>query len=253
MRLGSDPEVFLLNRKNAQFKSVIGLIGANKWNPAQIAGMPDGFTLQEDNVALEFGVPPSATRSEFVKNIRSVLLAGLEKLPETRFSRLSCAIFPESEMENPSAWVFGCEPDFNAWTGFENVKPEPPHPYMRSAGGHIHVETQLDKKHVVRTMDLTHAVPSILMDSGEERRKLYGAPGAYRPKPYGVEYRVLSNFWIFRKRLIEWVWDQTELALQMVEAGVDLSPFGDEMQQCINTGNKHMAEKLCKEWNLVVV
>jgi len=254
MRLGSDPEVFLLNRKNGAFKSVIGLIGANKWNPAQIAGMQDGFTLQEDNVALEFGVPPAATKEEFVKNIRSVLLAGLEHLPQTRFSRLSCVQFPESEMDNPSAWVFGCEPDYNAWTGLENVKPQPPHPFLRSAGGHIHIETSLDKRTVIRAVDLTAGVSSVLMDSGTERRKLYGKAGAYRPKPYGAEYRVLSNFWVFRPRLVEWAWDAVDLALQVAEHMPELlDEIGEDVQACINNGDKKLAERLVKEYNLEVI
>lgn len=262
MRLGADPEVFLLNRKNQQFKSVIGLIGANKWNPAQIPGMPDGFTLQEDNVALEFGVPPASSSTEFVNNIRQVLRAGLEKLPSTRFSRLSCTVFPESEMEEPAAWIFGCEPDFNAWTGEENEKPTPPHQFMRSAGGHIHVETELDKRNVIRAMDLFLGVPSVLMDSGTERRKLYGKAGAFRPKPYGVEYRTLSNFWIFRPKLIDWAWRQTEEAIAFLNCrGADGDDFSDEhldligndIQTCINEDDKILAEKIVKEYGLELV
>jgi len=65
MRLGADPEVFLQD-KNNKFLSVIGKIGAGKFDPLQIEDMPKGFTLQEDNVALEFGIPPAATADEFV-------------------------------------------------------------------------------------------------------------------------------------------------------------------------------------------
>lgn len=259
MRLGADPEVFLRN-KMGQHLSVIGMIGANKWAPKQIANMAEGFTLQEDNVALEFGVPPAATKEEFVRNIRNVMKAGLSTLPATRFSRLSCTIFPESEMDNPNAWVFGCEPDFNAWTGEENTKPEAPHPFMRSAGGHIHVETELDKKNVIRAMDLFLGVPSVLMDQGTERRKLYGKAGAFRPKPYGVEYRTLSNFWIFRPKLIEWAWDQTARALHSAEHGIALEEYDfaemdleEDIQYCINNGDKVLAQQLVTEFNLELV
>jgi hypothetical protein len=256
MRLGSDPEIFLQGRKDGQFKSIIGKIKADKWNPRQIEGMPQGFTLQEDNVALEFGVPPAASRDEFVRNIRGVLLAGLKHLPGEKFSKLSCTIFPKEEMEHPSAHVFGCEPDFNAWTKQENGKPQPPHPFMRSAGGHVHIETKLNRYNVIRACDLFLGVPSVLMDNGTERRALYGKAGAFRPKSYGAEYRTLSNFWIFKPKLIEWVWDNAERAVNLAakfEEAKKLIEDKDGIQQCINTGDKALAEQLCKKFDLEVV
>lgn len=244
-RCGADPEILLINRSKKQHQSVIGLIGAGKWNPKQIEGMPEGFTLQEDNVALEFGVPPASSAEEFVKNIRSVLKAGLSTLPGTRYSRLSCTVFPEEEMQHPSAYIFGCEPDFNAWTGKENSKPQPSNPLMRSAGGHVHVETNLDKQNVIRAMDVFLGLPSVLLDEGTERRKLYGKAGAFRPKSYGVEYRTLSNFWIFHPKLIKWIWNATERALQEVENGFWLDDFDSQyIQDAINTGDLASAKEL---------
>lgn len=256
MRLGADPEIFLMGRKDGQFKSIIGKIGGDKHHPVQIPTLPSGFTLQEDNVALEFGIPPAASSAEFVRNIRTAMLAGIRALPGERFSRLSCTIFPKEEMNHPSAFVFGCEPDYNAWTQQENPRPEPKHVYMRSAGGHVHIETKLDKENVIRACDLFLGVPSVLMDTGVERRALYGKAGAFRPKPYGVEYRTLSNFWIFKPRLIDWVWRNTERALDEVaetNGYMDWSFVADDVQHCINNGDKKLAEQLVKEFELEVV
>lgn len=249
MRLGSDPEVFLQDETGSPV-SIIGYINADKWNPRQIPDMPAGFTLQEDNVALEFGVPPAATRVEFVKHIRDVMYKGLEYVPNMKFSTLSCIVFPEDQMVHPMAHVFGCEPDFNAWTNETNKSPKPPHPYMRSAGGHIHVETDKDRLEVVRAMDLFLGVPSVLMDKGEDRKQMYGKAGAHRPKSYGVEYRTLSNFWIFQDRLIEWVWDNTARALT---EDVDVSAYGDKILEAINNNNKQVASELVNQFNLEVV
>lgn len=257
MRLGADPEVFTIDKQTGKFKSIIGRIGADKWNPLQIAGMPVGFTLQEDNVALEFGIPPASTSEEFVRHIQAVMKKGLSKLPDRAFSNLSCVVFPDEEVSHPLAKIFGCEPDFNAWTGKENEKPVPPHPGMRSAGGHIHVETSLQKDHLIRCMDLFLGVPSVLMDEGTERRKLYGSAGCYRPKPYGVEYRTLSNFWIFDKKLIKWAWDNSERAHQELEEDDgfwhEADWLSERVQKCINNGDKKLAEKLVKEFDLNVV
>lgn len=252
MRLGQDCEVFLKD-KGGKHLSVIGMIGANKWAPMQIPDMPKGFTLQEDNVALEFGIPPAASADEFVFNTRAVMLAGLSKLKGKRFSRLSCTVFDEDQMQTPEAFVFGCEPDFNAWTKTENDKPVPPHQFMRSAGGHVHIElpqgfTPQDQLNAIRAADLFLGVPSVLIDSGSMRRKLYGQAGAFRPKPYGVEYRTLSNFWMFKKHLTKWVWTQMEKALQADMNMVNF--FRDEIQHAINEGCVEEAKFLVNEFQL---
>jgi len=251
MRLGSDPEVFLLT--NQLPKSVCGLIGADKWNPLQVDNMPEGFTFQEDNVALEFGVPPASNANEFVAHIQAVQSAFLQRYKGLSFSKLSCIVFPDSEMNHPMAHIFGCEPDFNAWTGLENKKPSPPVKNMRSAGGHVHVETQLDKHHVIQAMDLALGVPSVLMDTGKARRQLYGAAGAHRPKSYGVEYRTLSNFWIFDEKLIRWIWRNTATALESVAAGVSLKEFQHDIESCINNSDEKADAHLVKMFNLEVV
>jgi hypothetical protein len=256
MRLGADPEVFLQDQNN-KFLSVIGKIGAGKYDPLQIEDMPKGFTLQEDNVALEFGIPPAASADEFVHHIQAVLQKGLSKLPGLSFSKLSCTVFPEDQMQHPLAHTFGCEPDFNAWTGKENPKPKPPHPFMRSAGGHVHIETKLDPKLVGCACDLFMGVPAVLMDDGAERKQLYGKAGAIRFKPYGVEYRTLSNFWVFDEKLIRWVWTNTKRLLNGLENHADmaiatLAKEGDRIQNCINNNDAKLAKELVKEYQIYV-
>jgi len=249
MRLGCDPETFLQD-KNGSPISAIGYINADKWNPMQIPDMEPGYTLQEDNVSLEYGIPPAASADAFVDSIQRVMAKSLDYLPELAFSKLSCIIFPEEQMQNPLAYIFGCEPDFNAWTGKTNKKPEPPHPLMRSAGGHVHVETTRDPIEVVRAMDLFLGVPSVLMDKGEMRKTMYGAAGAHRKKSYGVEYRTLSNFWIFEEKYIRWVWSQTE---RSINSKVDVMEVQDAILEAINGNNKQVAEALVNQFNLEVV
>ena len=250
MRLGTDPEI-LLQDSNGSPVSVIGLIKADKWNPMQIPDMAPGFTLQEDNVSIEYGIPPASSADDYVQYIQSVMQKSLEYLPGLSFSKLSCTIYPEEQMQHPLAYVFGCEPDFDAWTGKVNKKPEPPHPLMRSAGGHIHVETKRNPLEVVRNMDLFLGVPSVLMDKGEQRKQMYGAAGAHRVKPYGVEYRTLSNFWIFEERLIRWVWSQTERSIN--NQHIDVMAEQDLILEAINNNNKAVAQALVNQYNLGVI
>jgi Phage phiEco32-like COOH.NH2 ligase-type 2 len=244
MRLGTDPEVFLQNQ-NGKLISSIGFINADKWHPHQIPNMTKGFTLQEDNVSLEYGIPPASSKEEYASYIKAVMDRSLDYIKGLSFSKLSCSVFDEDQMNHPRAHIFGCEPDFNAWTSKANSSPKPTHPYMRSAGGHIHVETGLCSQDVVKAMDLFLGVPSVLLDDGTERRSMYGKAGAYRVKPYGVEYRTLSNFWIFDKPLIYWVWEQTEKALSFVSSGKSLSDeLGLKIVECINTSNKQLASQI---------
>lgn len=251
MRLGSDPEVFLCDI-NGEPVSAIGLINADKWSPLPIAGMPDGFTLQEDNVALEYGIPPAATEDEFVYNIQAVMAKSREWIGNLTFSKLSCTIFPKKEMEHPAAHVFGCEPDFNAWTKKTNEKPQPPHEFMRSAGGHIHVETKRDPFVFGRYMDLCLGVPAVILDKdGLQRKQLYGKKGAIRPKPYGVEYRVLSNFWIFDEQLIRWAWRATHKA-EALYGKVDLERIEHYLDIAINQNDEKMAWSLIDDFQLTL-
>jgi len=249
MRLGSDPECFLLDASGKHI-SVIGYINADKWHPMQIPDMAEGYTLQEDNVALEYGIPPAASAAELIEHIDSVMKKSLEYLPGLSFSKLSCTIFDKDQMMHPAAHVFGCEPDYNAWTKTTNPAPKPPHPFMRSAGGHIHVETKENPIEVIRAMDLFLGVPSVLMDKGEDRKQLYGKAGAFRQKKYGCEYRTLSNFWIFEKKYMEWVWSATERALANLGKA---DAYKDHIIEAINNNNKDIAKQLVNELSLDVV
>lgn len=250
MRLGSDPEVFLIDEKGLHI-SAIGFINADKWHPMQVPNMQEGFTLQEDNVALEYGVPPAATAQEFAANIKAVMEKSREYFPNTlNFSKVSCTVFDKSQLQDPRSHVFGCEPDFNAWTMKTNPSPRPGNKFLRSAGGHVHIETQADKVAVVRAFDLFAVVPSILMDDGELRREMYGKAGAFRPKSYGVECRSLSNFWIFEDRLCEWVWKSTETALNNLGVADE---FEELILDAINNNNKDSAKQLCSYFNMELV
>lgn len=254
MRLGCDPEVFLQDNVGKPI-SVIGYIKADKWHPLQIPDMPKGFTLQEDNVALEYGIPPAASAEEFISHIRAVMAKSQEWLPGLSFSKLSAITFPEDQMNHPAAHIFGCEPDFNAWTKEVNFPPDVEDKFLRSAGGHVHIEPSgkdeiKDPTQITRNCDLFLGIPSLFMDDGDKRRLLYGKPGAHRVKPYGVEYRVLSNFWIFEDKYIDWVWRNSQRAVLFKE---DLSKYAERIISTINNNDKKAAKRLVKEFNLEVV
>lgn len=236
--IGADPE-FFIKKKYGGYTSAVGLIGGSKWEPKKID--EDGHAILEDNVAVEFNIKPASSFDEFRSSIHKVLdhIRGI--LPGYEFSKESAVSFPQEELMTPEAQMFGCEPDFDAWRECVNEKPCADDKNLRSAGGHIHVGSDLAINNpvaVIRAMDLFLGVPSTQLDAGTLRRELYGKAGCFRAKSYGAEYRTLSNFWIFDDSLIQWAFEGTQRALEFVEKGntIDVAD-GYRIQRCINTNN----------------
>ena len=236
--IGADPE-FFIKKKYGGYTSAVGLIGGSKWEPKKID--EDGHAILEDNVAVEFNIKPASSFDEFRSSIHKVLdhIRGI--LPGYEFSKESAVSFPQEELMTPEAQMFGCEPDFDAWRECVNEKPCAEDKNLRSAGGHIHVGSDLAINNpvaVIRAMDLFLGVPSTQLDAGTLRRELYGKAGCFRAKSYGAEYRTLSNFWIFDDSLIQWAFNGTQRALEFVEKGntIDVAD-GYRIQRCINTNN----------------
>jgi hypothetical protein len=244
--IGADPELFLIDN-NGIFRSSIGLIGGSKDFPLPIG---NGCAVQEDNVAVEFNTPPCATVDAFVEAIQYNLhvLTDMAKNQGLNLSIIPSAVFTEEELANPMAQQFGCDPDYNAWRdGARNPRPRANDKALRSAGGHIHIGgvSELDPIALVKAMDQFVGVPMVLFDTDTRRRELYGNPGAYRQKPYGVEYRTSSNAWIASEEKIRWVYDQTLKAVAFVlNGGVISDEQGEKIQQCIRTSDQQLAKEL---------
>ena len=219
--IGCDPEVFV--GSNNGVHSIIGKIGGSKESPLELP-LGKGFCVQEDNVAMGFNIPPANDHAEFIHSLAKVTGFLEDHIKNTygyHFVKDSAVSFPDEELYDPSAHVFGCDPDINCWTGRVNPRPKADDPNLRSCGGHVHIGVDgLDWREVGKGCDLVLGVPSVLMDNGQLRKKLYGKAGAVRRKSFGVEYRVLSKFWIFSDELRGWVYDGVERVLDMVSAAV---------------------------------
>ena len=250
--IGADPELFIRERQYGHYKSAVGLIGGSKWAPKAIDN--EGHAILEDNVALEFNIKPADSLDAFRASIHKVLDHFRLILPDYDLDTASAVSFPKEELETPQAQEFGCEPDYDAWRKCVNNKPVAEDQNLRSAGGHLHLGHEIAKEDpvaVIRAMDLFLGVPSIQLDKGTLRRELYGKAGAFRPKPYGCEYRTLSNFWIFSDEYIKWAYEGSQRALEFVASGSVIKPEHHfPIQRCINTSNMDDLNMLQKEYNL---
>lgn len=258
LTLGCDPEIFLAD-VNGRLKASCGLIGGTKESPAPLP-LGDGYCVQEDNVAIEFNIPPAPDAKTFIHSIGETLdflSQSVDMMYGFKLVRTSAESFPQEELVSAAAKVFGCDPDYNAWTGKRNPRPRADDPTLRSCGGHIHVggydKNSVKSEEIIKCMDAFLGVPSVLMDEGEKRRLLYGKRGAYRDKPYGCEYRTLSNFWVFDPRLRQWAWDNTERAVKAAMSRFAVDDYKDGILEAIDNNNKAVAEQLVKELQLEVV
>lgn len=259
--LGCDPELFMAD-VSGKLKASCGKIGGSKKQPQPLEELGEGFAIQEDNVAIEFNIPPAASARAFVESVSRAMKYigdGVNDMYNFHIVNMSAASWPDEELTAPAAQEFGCDPDYNAWTGQKNPRPSVDDKNLRSCGGHVHVgydftQAEFDHIKLVKCMDFFMGVPSVLMDEGgAARRPLYGKGGAYREKPFGVEYRPLSNFWTFNPKYQQWVWDNTARAVEAAQDGFDVDQYRDLILDAINNNNKRVASKLVREHSLEVV
>lgn len=218
--LGTDPELFLKDQ-SGKFVSAHDLIPGSKKQPHAV---PYG-AIQPDGVAAEFNTAPAQTADQFIHNIDEVISAMTKQFQSLR-PDLTVAITPTATFDREyfdtlpiEATMLGCTPDFNAYTGEENEPPSTDEPF-RTGAGHMHVgwgrgfrvttEGHFEPcRNLVKQLDTVLYFSSLLWDSDDKRRSLYGKIGAFRPKSYGVEYRPMSNAYLQTKEIQRSVFDIT--------------------------------------------
>ena len=229
--IGADPELFL--KKDGQFFSAHKMIPGTKTKPHPV----EKGAIQVDGLALEFNIEPAETAEQFDVNIDTVLKHLRSMVPEDyQFDFSATATFTKKHMEEqlPEALVLGCEPWWSAYTQLTAPVPPPAFGNLnRYAGGHVHigwgegfdVESQIHIKSCARLakqLDYYIGLPSVILDNDRDRRKNYGAPGTFRPKPYGMEYRSLSNFWVDKPEVRKFIFNQTQKAVADLIAGKEI-------------------------------
>lgn len=257
--VGCDPEIFV--KRDNRFVSAHALIPGDKKNPYKV----DKGAVQVDGMALEFNIDPASTEQEFVGNVQSVLKTLASMVPEYELAPVPVADFPlEYIAAQPLvARELGCEPDFNAYTGMANIKPNAELP-MRTASGHVHIGWTSgadihDPAHLnacraaVQQCDVVLGLASLFYDSDTKRRSMYGKGGCFRPKVYGVEYRTLSNAWLLSPERMAWVFRNTKKAMQMLMDGRALFSEAQDVEAIINNSDKSRAESLIKQFELELV
>lgn len=261
LTVGADPEFLLYDPVSEKHIPSIGLLGGTKGNP-----VPMGIgSIQEDNVMGEFCIPPAESANELNAIIQAVIAEIQGRIHGLSMTREAAAYFDPDMLKHPQARHVGCDPDFDAWSIKKNPTPKVANGNLRTCGGHVHVgmpeivgKTERDKAYdrvyFTRWLDLFLGVPSVLLDKDTLRSQFYGKAGAHRPKPYGVEYRVMSNFWIFNSKLIKWVYNNVQAAYNAYRNfGGNLDDYRGAIEQAINNKDKEFARALIRDFNVPFV
>lgn len=225
IRIGADPEFFV--KQQNQFISGHIFKCGTKEQPMKTK---HGF-VQVDGLALEANVNPAATKAEFISNVQGVI-SDLNEIVRTK----RCLIVAQPTAPFSAKYLkklprhvseLGCNPDYNAYTGGMNEAPNRNMPF-RTGAGHIHVgwtdgADLEDMEHLekcillVKTLDYFLGLRTLKFDPDAKRRQLYGCAGAFRPKHYGVEYRVPSSKWCTSPELMGEVFDAAMAAVDYAQ------------------------------------
>lgn len=260
--IGSDPELFIVDTsKNNKIISSIGLIPGVKGDAYRPAELPEGFGLQIDNILAEFNIPPTSDKNDFITSImvmKDYIRDYIKKKnPNYDICCKASALVDEDQLQSDEAKLFGCSPDFNAWLLEQNPRPSGDSTNLRTTGCHFHVgydnhnrETSIE---IIRTLDLFLGVPSILIDKDDRRRELYGKAGCFRFTAYGLEYRVMSGYFIDTPELIDWCFTQITKAIDFLNAGGSIEEDARSIIKAINTNDKALAKELVEKYNINLI
>lgn len=254
--IGCDPELMLIDR-NGNLKSAIPIIAGTKEQPIVFEDAPG--MVSHDNVMLEYGTKPAKSEDEFVETNRAVLQRIAAMLPPgiSMVVRAS-ADFPEVELNNEEAQRFGCDPDFDPYEFEMNtITPGAEKMPFRTCGGHIHighkkVADDIDLLcDVAKGFDAFLAVPMMMVSkdpTAPRRRKLYGKAGAHRPKPYGIEYRTIDNYWVSSPDLCRLVYKLSRDGLSAVVNGHLRGIDEKHLKTVVNKGDIKSAATLLNDY-----
>jgi len=240
--IGCDPELFLIKRDGSPM-SAYGVVQGTKKEPFKV----ENGAYQVDGMALEFNTDPVPVKNQFDvfnRNITTVIKRLKEDVKaagykSARFNIVPVQDFGEEIMaqQPEEAKELGCDPDWSAYTKAPNPRPDGDVTF-RTASGHIHVGWGADipvehPNHIdiccdfIKCMDATVGMFMTLIDTDPRRRELYGKAGAFRPKPYGVEYRTPSNLWLTHV-------NRRKVIYHLVNIAIKINSSGGQFQSYVN-------------------
>lgn len=214
MYIGADPELFITTPDGAfvEGKEALKSVSIND-------------EITPDGVQVELHPRPQHCAALFGTNINGLLLRLNRQLKASnlKVAQQTTVSIPPEQLRKMSkeARKLGCMPSKNLYDSSATVKVSRGFT-GRSCGGHLHFSNLPaaagSNEEAVKKLDYIVGNFSVMVDpdaGAAERRKVYGRAGEYRDKPYGFEYRTLSNFWLRAFPLTSMVFQMSREALFM--------------------------------------
>jgi hypothetical protein len=217
-KIGSDPEIFVEDAKGIVIPA-FDFLGAKTSTKNRTVGNYGNKPLYWDGFQAEFETEAINCLGWHTDSVQ----AGLKGLYDAakkhnKDAKISSKVVMDIPTEmlhkaKPEHVAFGCMPSKNAY-GLEGHKKDGRDVPFRPAGGHIHFgigkKTDEEYTKIVKALDATIGVACVSLFAkfdDPRRRLLYGLPGEYRTPPHGLEYRTLSNAWLFHPMMMNLVFD----------------------------------------------
>lgn len=278
-RIGADPELFVQDREGKVIP-ICGKIGGTKEQPIVINHLVEAlygreldargrspidregnYAIQEDNVMLEFNIPAyreGPTFTEAINKMLTVLEGTVLSKHDLKIKNDVMHTFKAEDIAPfPQAFTVGCMPDIDAYAENERMPFNATHfGNHRFCGGHIHVQYNHNNvpRHIfAQFMDVVAELPFLRWDRQKMRRMFYGQPGLYREKPYGIEYRTPSNYWLSKSFRDTYLYQLVDNVIvlgrtannepEQLKSAYSKIDWGD-VQHAIKTENHKLADEI---------
>jgi hypothetical protein len=220
-KIGCDPELFLFDKKLDRIVPACGIVEGSKESPIMLI---NGGMVQLDGTVLEFGTPPVAPEgnnfSQALKQTLDIIRAQLSEKHGDRYE-LRCGAIAKYASQDIKAshegLLVGCSPQYVLADFRKPVRVilDSQGKLKRNAvpiGGHIHfgfVDEMVGKEvmdysalrynKALISSGLREFMRDVDCDATAKRKYVMGFPEnipTIRIKPYGVEFRNLSSYWL---------------------------------------------------------
>lgn len=222
--IGSDPEIFVEDETGNNIPAFNFL--PSKYEPLKT--VEEGLSYYWDGFQTEFNITPSSNLDTCLTSIRyglsAILTAARKKCANAQLSTKTVITVPEAALKLlPAEFTdFGCMPSYNVYDLSGNIGEGQTVPY-RFAGGHIHFGIGPQSYEmigaIVRGLDAVLGIACVSLFEHFDnpvRRQYYGLPGEFRVPPHGLEYRVLSDAWLFSPETARAVLDMSRKVVHAV-------------------------------------